>query len=206
MVRIDEDGPCDFGGDAGRIARSGSGGSSRSSIDDDLRELVRAASSHNSPRASPVGGRTTVVSRSQSASMVTIDEDETYDFGGDTGRFARSGSGDSSDDDDLRELVRAASSHSSLGALPAGSWTAVVSRSHSAGMARIDEDGPCDFGGDAVVVDIIPRSRSCEVPKSRVGVTPVTTCQLTDGGRPFGPKNKYVEEMDRMLNSIGQMT
>ncbi|MQM05306.1 hypothetical protein Taro_038118 [Colocasia esculenta] len=92
--------------------------------------------------------------------------------GGYAGRFARSSSGggsSSSGDDNLRELVHAASSHSSLGASPAGCRTTVVPRSQSAGMARIDEDGPCDFGGDAVVVDIIPRSRSCEVPKSRAG-------------------------------------
>ncbi|MQL69195.1 hypothetical protein Taro_001503 [Colocasia esculenta] len=91
--------------------------------------------------------------------------------GGYADRLARSGSGggSSSSGDDLRELVRAASSHSSPGASPAGGRTPVVPRSQSAGMARINEDGPCDFGGDAVVVGIIPKSRSCEVPKSRVG-------------------------------------
>ncbi|MQM03250.1 hypothetical protein Taro_036025 [Colocasia esculenta] len=128
MARIDEDGPCDFGGDADRIARFSSGGSS-SGGDDDLRELVRAASSHSTSGALPAGGQTAVVSRIQSAGMATIDEDGTCDFGGDAGRFARSGSGGSNSDDDLRELVHAAFSHSSPGTSPAGGRTAVVSRS-----------------------------------------------------------------------------
>ncbi|MQL93613.1 hypothetical protein Taro_026264 [Colocasia esculenta] len=197
------------GGYAGRFARSGNGGSSSSSGDDYLRELVCTASSHSSPGTSPAGGRTAVVPSSQSVGMARNNDDDAVDLyvnsmtgiadrassrgisrhpsgvpGGYVGRFARSDSGGggnsncnsngSSSDDDLRELVHAASSHSSSGASPADGRTAMVLRSQSAGMTRIDEDGPCDFGGDALVIGIIPKSRSYEVPKSRVGVMPIT--------------------------------
>ncbi|CAD5176531.1 unnamed protein product [Musa acuminata subsp. burmannicoides] len=61
----------------------------------------------------------------------------------------------SAGDEDLRELMRAASR--SLGTLP----PPAVPRSQSVAVGRIDEDKPCDFGEVAVGADLLlPRSRS----------------------------------------------
>ncbi|KAJ1287595.1 hypothetical protein BS78_02G021800 [Paspalum vaginatum] len=63
-------------------------------------------------------------------------------------------------DDDLRELIRAASQRRAVEA-EAARHPAAVPRSHSVAMARIDEDRPCcDFEAGTAV---LPRSRSCAV-------------------------------------------
>ncbi|KAL6982403.1 hypothetical protein U1Q18_005466 [Sarracenia purpurea var. burkii] len=91
--------------------------------------------------------------------------------------------------DDLRELVRAASTRRLGNSVemdlymqrrqqvsrppppPPPSSAAKVPRSCSVGMGRIDEDRPCDFSEDAVNVrpDLVyPRSRSYAVTKRSV--------------------------------------
>lgn len=90
-----------------------------------------------------------------------------------------------SNDDDFRELVRAASRRRGLlenkveidllrkqqvgnkspmgGAVPNK-----MPRSQSVGIGRIDEDGPCDFEGDVKVkTQLYPRSRSYAVNSKR---------------------------------------
>ncbi|EER97910.1 hypothetical protein BDA96_02G021800 [Sorghum bicolor] len=75
----------------------------------------------------------------------------------------RSSSADAADED-LRELIRAASQRRAA-ELERQRHPAAVPRSHSvaggAAMARIDEDGPCDFASAAAAVVLFPRSRSC---------------------------------------------
>ncbi|PSS31499.1 Arrestin domain-containing protein [Actinidia chinensis var. chinensis] len=92
------------------------------------------------------------------------------------------GSGRSSDNEDLRELIRAASTRSFGSRVETDLYlqsqmrrpttaAAVVPRSCSVGMGRIDEDGPCDFGevGMGVRPELVyPRSRSYAVPKRSV--------------------------------------
>ncbi|XAR48436.1 hypothetical protein NMG60_11031258 [Bertholletia excelsa] len=88
----------------------------------------------------------------------------------------------SSGGDDYSELVRAASTRT-LGSridvsqfeqlAPAAASAGVVPRSCSVGMARIDEDSPCDFSKENVSVraELVqyPRSRSHAVPRRNVG-------------------------------------
>ncbi|XVE86972.1 hypothetical protein DITRI_Ditri18aG0078800 [Diplodiscus trichospermus] len=86
--------------------------------------------------------------------------------------------------DDLRELMRAASTRS-LGnkvqldlqkrqqaarQFP-NTNTRAMPRSHSVGIGRIDEEKPCDFEEDdfKVKTDVFPRSRSYAVTKRRGG-------------------------------------
>lgn len=72
----------------------------------------------------------------------------------------------SSADEDLRELVRVASLSRArslgLGTAPTAP-PAVVPRSQSVAVGRIDEDKPCyDFGDAKLGADLLlPRSRSC---------------------------------------------
>ncbi|XP_057489903.1 uncharacterized protein LOC130775897 [Actinidia eriantha] len=98
------------------------------------------------------------------------------------------GSGRSSDNEDLRELIRAASTRSfgsrvetdlylqtQMRRRPtaAAAAAAVVPRSCSVGMGRIDEDGPCDFGevGMGVRPELVyPRSRSYAVVKYMISL------------------------------------
>jgi hypothetical protein len=70
-------------------------------------------------------------------------------------------------DEDLRELIRAASQRRAA-ELERQRHPAAVPRSHSVAgaMARIDEDGPCDFASAAAAVVLFPRSRSCVPPGS----------------------------------------
>ncbi|CAO2038279.1 unnamed protein product, partial [Urochloa humidicola] len=77
-----------------------------------------------------------------------------------------SGRRSSDADEDLRELIRAASQRRAAEAA-AERHPAVVPRSHSLATARIDEDAPCEFGGSAVAV--FPRSRSYAVGAGRRG-------------------------------------
>ncbi|EHA8590668.1 hypothetical protein COCNU_scaffold022069G000010 [Cocos nucifera] len=74
----------------------------------------------------------------------------------------------SSSDEDLRELIRAASL-SRAGSLNAGAGGVVVPRSQSVAIGRIEEDGPCDFDDDVRVGSdlLFPRSRSCAVGAKR---------------------------------------
>ncbi|MQM19513.1 hypothetical protein Taro_052520 [Colocasia esculenta] len=78
----------------------------------------------------------------------------------------------SAGEDDLRELIRAAS-QGAMGSLNLGGGGGAVRRSQSVGMGRIDEDRPCDFAGldgGALAGPLYPRSRSCAVvAKSKVG-------------------------------------
>ena len=89
----------------------------------------------------------------------------------------KSGNGD----DDLRELIRAASTRS-LGnkvqlellkkqqarQSPNSTGAKNMPRSHSVGIGRIDEDKPCDFEEDIKVkTDVFPRSRSYAVTKRK---------------------------------------
>ncbi|CAL5077027.1 unnamed protein product [Urochloa decumbens] len=80
------------------------------------------------------------------------------------------GAGDA--DEDLRELIRAASQRrvaEAAAAAAAGErHPAAVPRSHSVAMARIDEDAPCEFGGSAAAA-VFPRSRSYAVGAGRRG-------------------------------------
>ncbi|KAK6237800.1 hypothetical protein QUC31_003269 [Theobroma cacao] len=84
----------------------------------------------------------------------------------------------SNGDDDLRELIRAASTRSlgnkvqlDLLRRQQARQSPVtgannVPRSHSVGIGRIDEDKPCDFEEDIKVkTDALPRSRSYAVAK-----------------------------------------
>ena len=65
-----------------------------------------------------------------------------------------------SSEEDLRELVRAASRGSSI-------WPSVP-RSQSAAIGRIDEDKPCAFNGqDGFEQLSYPRSRSCAIPRTQ---------------------------------------
>ncbi|XAR51385.1 hypothetical protein NMG60_11005998 [Bertholletia excelsa] len=84
------------------------------------------------------------------------------------------GSSRSNRDEDLRELMRAASTKSlgnrvetELLRRQSGLGGAkVVPRSFSVGIGRIDEDKPCEFGEDVKVVSAaFPRSRSCAMPR-----------------------------------------
>lgn len=71
-------------------------------------------------------------------------------------------------DDDLRELIRAASQRrvAEEEQRRRQQHPATVPRSQSVAMARIDEDGPCDF--DAAAYAVFPRSRSCAAGPGRV--------------------------------------
>ncbi|XVF61386.1 hypothetical protein PTKIN_Ptkin08bG0125000 [Pterospermum kingtungense] len=87
----------------------------------------------------------------------------------------KSGNGD---DDDLRELIKAASTRS-LGnkvqlellkrqqARQSPNNTSKMPRSHNVGIGRIDEEKPCDFAEDHIKVktDVFPRSKSYAVTK-----------------------------------------
>ncbi|XP_042507027.1 uncharacterized protein LOC122083334 [Macadamia integrifolia] len=87
-------------------------------------------------------------------------------------------------DDDLRELMRAASkrtledkfgtgTESPLQQLfsptvpPKGMGTIPRARSHSVGISRIDEEMPCDFAEDNTTDFLYPRSRSCATVTKR---------------------------------------
>ncbi|OWM70769.1 uncharacterized protein LOC116214523 [Punica granatum] len=92
----------------------------------------------------------------------------------------------SNDEDDLRELIRAASARSFGGRIdveailqrqnsgavirkPSQLGPRVLPKSSSVGMGRIEEDAPCDFSRNgADVMLLYPRSRSCAVAR-RVG-------------------------------------
>ncbi|XP_031115054.1 uncharacterized protein LOC116019101 [Ipomoea triloba] len=89
----------------------------------------------------------------------------------------------SSVEEDMRELIRIASTKSLGGKVEAeilrrrqqpslrsgssaaggGGMRNVLPRSHSVAVGRIDEDKPCDFGDIKVVPVAYPRSRSCAV-------------------------------------------
>ena len=73
--------------------------------------------------------------------------------------FASSRRSSGAGDEDLRELIRAASQRRAAEAAAAAHPAAVPRSQSAAAMARIDEDGPCDFAGPLV----FPRSRSCAV-------------------------------------------
>lgn len=98
--------------------------------------------------------------------------------------FSAASSRSSDYDDDLRELIRAASSRSYggridieaiLGRRDSGAvsklnlGSRVLPKSASVGMGRIDEDEPCEFGRDvagaARLERLFPRSRSCAVAR-----------------------------------------
>ncbi|XWS33471.1 hypothetical protein CRYUN_Cryun22dG0086200 [Craigia yunnanensis] len=84
-------------------------------------------------------------------------------------------------EDDLRELIRAASTRSSGNKVqlellqrqqakqsPNSTGANNMPRSHSVGIERIDEDKPCDFEEDIKVkTDVFPRSRSYAVSKRK---------------------------------------
>ncbi|KAK9284177.1 hypothetical protein L1049_025181 [Liquidambar formosana] len=92
----------------------------------------------------------------------------------------------SNNDEDLRELVRAASTRSLgkkveldllrrqqpvTGKSSPASGPNNVPRSASVGIGRIDEDAPCEFGEDVKVkTDVYPRSRSYAVSSRRNGM------------------------------------
>ncbi|KAF0908305.1 hypothetical protein E2562_024719 [Oryza meyeriana var. granulata] len=68
-------------------------------------------------------------------------------------------------DEDMRELIRAASQRL-VAEQAAAAEPATVPRSQSVAMARIDEDRPCEFSGVGLM---FPRSQSCAVGTCRVG-------------------------------------
>ncbi|GJN24405.1 hypothetical protein PR202_gb12143 [Eleusine coracana subsp. coracana] len=84
--------------------------------------------------------------------------------------FSASSSRRSADvDDDLRDLIRAVSQRRAAEAAAAQAVAqepAVVPRSQSVAMARIDEDRPCEFG-DVAAAEVLPRSQSCAVAAGR---------------------------------------
>ncbi|KAJ0961087.1 hypothetical protein J5N97_000988 [Dioscorea zingiberensis] len=71
----------------------------------------------------------------------------------------------SASDDDLRELIRAASLSRRSPALQTP-----VKRSQSVAVGRIDEDSPCDFQDEVRVGSslLFPRSMSCAVRARRI--------------------------------------
>lgn len=96
--------------------------------------------------------------------------------------FSVGSSATSSNDDDFSELMRVASTRSlgkkieleafrqqqSRKQLPMGG-IAVVPRSHTVAIGRIDEDKACEFGEDIKLkTDVYPRSRSHAVTNRRV--------------------------------------
>ncbi|CAN6209227.1 unnamed protein product [Urochloa humidicola] len=89
-------------------------------------------------------------------------------------RRSSSYSGAADADEDLRELIRAASQRrvakaaAAAAAAEAERHPAAVPRSHSVAMARIDEDAPCEFSGSAAAA-VFPRSRSYAVGVGRRG-------------------------------------
>nr|CAB3451834.1 unnamed protein product [Digitaria exilis] len=77
-------------------------------------------------------------------------------------------------DEDLRELIRAASQRRAAEAEVARQQQqqrhpAAVPRSQSVAMARIDEDRPCEFTAGAAAAAVFPRSRSYAVGAGRRG-------------------------------------
>ncbi|KZV29895.1 hypothetical protein F511_17319 [Dorcoceras hygrometricum] len=81
--------------------------------------------------------------------------------------FSVNSSYSTASEEDLRELIRAASTHSLSGKIesellrakrPSPLRVGVVPRSHTVAIGRIDEDKPCEFGFNEV--DSMPRSRS----------------------------------------------
>ncbi|KAE8707014.1 ARM repeat superfamily protein isoform 1 [Hibiscus syriacus] len=85
-------------------------------------------------------------------------------------------------DDDLRELIRAASTRSLRNKPPMDlhgkqpgrrsptTGANHMARNHSAGIGRIDEDKPCGFDDKdkiEVKTDVFPRSRSYAVPNKK---------------------------------------
>ncbi|XP_059671017.1 uncharacterized protein LOC132316556 [Cornus florida] len=85
----------------------------------------------------------------------------------------------SSNNEEISDLIKAASTKSSLGGkieldlrrrqLPV-TGVNVVTRCQSVGIGRIDEDRPCEFGEDVKVKTVVyPRSKSYAVSK-RTGV------------------------------------
>ncbi|MCE3215739.1 hypothetical protein HAX54_003313 [Datura stramonium] len=80
----------------------------------------------------------------------------------------------SSGDEDLRELMRIASTRNHVNKVELEIRNAkngmknVVPRTRSVAIGRIDEDEPCDFGEDVKVnTDVYPRSRSDAVSSKR---------------------------------------
>lgn len=72
-------------------------------------------------------------------------------------------SGTSSSEQDIDELIRAASKAGmGPGLTRGGKQLGVAPRSQSAGMGTIHEDGPGEFGDD-VKVGLGPKSKSCTV-------------------------------------------
>ncbi|KAG6724835.1 hypothetical protein I3842_02G001800 [Carya illinoinensis] len=98
--------------------------------------------------------------------------------------FSTNSARSSNNNEDFRELMRAASTRGlgnkvqadllrrqqAVGNSPATAAPGNVSRSHSVAFGRIDEDKPCDFEEDIKVnADVYPRSRSYAVARrSRV--------------------------------------
>ncbi|XP_060195668.1 uncharacterized protein LOC132624922 [Lycium barbarum] len=82
----------------------------------------------------------------------------------------------SSGDEDLRELMRIASTRNLVNKveLEPLRQKSVVPRTRSVAIGRIDEDEPCDFGDDVMAspvilvnTDVYPRSRSYAVSSTR---------------------------------------
>lgn len=94
--------------------------------------------------------------------------------------FSTNGTRSTANNEDFRELMRAASTRSlgnyKLHQVAKSPTTAAppdnFSRSRSVGVGRIDEDKPCDFGEDHIKVntDVYPRSRSYAVNRRRTRV------------------------------------
>jgi hypothetical protein len=69
----------------------------------------------------------------------------------------------SNSEDDIRDLIRAASKAGmGQGLTRGGNQLGVGPRSQSVGLGRIDEDGPEEFGED-IKTGLKPRSKSCAV-------------------------------------------
>ncbi|CAA6667466.1 unnamed protein product [Spirodela intermedia] len=67
-----------------------------------------------------------------------------------------------SSEDDLRELMRAAS-QGAKGSLNRGG-PGIVPRSQSVGIGRIDEDKPCEFGAEAMAGPFYPGAAATPCP------------------------------------------
>ncbi|GMI86511.1 hypothetical protein like AT4G37700 [Hibiscus trionum] len=75
-------------------------------------------------------------------------------------------------EDDLRELIRAASTRSlrNHGKQPGRRYPATGAANHGVGIGRIDEDKPCEFEDEdriKVKTGVFPRSRSYGVTKKK---------------------------------------
>ncbi|XP_028796060.1 uncharacterized protein LOC114752183 [Neltuma alba] len=120
-----------------------------------IRSITNCGNSMNYSNPMDVAGRFEALPRSYSAATTKLDDRE-----------------------DFAELMRAASDRTLMEKLDMDlvlkkkEASKVLPKSVSAGMGKIDEDSPCDFGDTPLpaVPDLYPRSRSYAVTRTAVAV------------------------------------